>query len=183
MVGGGLWDLNLDVCGENDVSGMAVMGGVDWAVEMVVGDVCIFSSCTTKVDFLFLVYMIFGEGDLVTVVGLTSVGLLVEPADVGVLAGDVGLVVVCSGVCVGLGTVVWEAVFWVVSVFWVAVVSVAVVLSKEVFNLDGGFLTCLAGLFILFEDPTSSVSCCCFFLRFTSDSALTSKVSALFCFS
>ena len=39
MVGGGLWVVNLDVCGENDVSGMAVMGGVDWAVEMVVGDV------------------------------------------------------------------------------------------------------------------------------------------------
>src|ERR1043165_5752249 len=179
MVGGGLWDLNLDVCGENDVSGIAVMGGVDWAVEMVVGDVCIFSSCTTKVDFLFLVYMIFGEGDLVAVVGLTSVGLLVEPADVGVLAGDVGLVVVCSGVCVGLGTVV--SVFWIVSVFWVAVVSVAVVLSTEVFNLDGGFLTCLAGLFILLEDPTSSISCCCSLLRFTSNSALASKVSALFC--
>src|ERR1044071_2737423 len=173
MVGGGLWDLNLDVCGENDVSGMAVMGGVDWAVEVVVGDVCMFSSCTTKVDFLFLVHMIFGEGDLVAVVGLTSVGLLEEPADVGVLAGDVGLVVVCSGVCGGI----------VVSVFWVAVVSVAVVLSTEVFNLDGGFLTCLAGLFILLEDPTSSVSLCCFFLSSINDSALTSKVSALFCFS
>src|ERR1044071_3821658 len=104
-----------------------------------------FSSCTTKVDFLFLVYMIFGEGDLAAVVGLTSVGLLEEPADVGVLVGDVGLVVVGSGVCVGLGIVV--------SVVWVAVVSVAVVLSTEVCNLDGGFLTCLAGLFILLEDP------------------------------
>src|ERR1043165_1788613 len=178
MVGGGLWDLNLDVCGENDVSGIAVMGGVDWAVEMVVGDVCIFSSCTTKVDFLFLVYMIFGEGDLVAVVGLTSVGLLEEPADVGVLVGDVGLVVVGSGVCVGLGIVV--SVVWV-TVVSVTVVSAAVVLSTEVCNLDGGFLTCLAGLFILLEDPTSSVSLCCFFLSSINDSAFTSKVSALCC--
>src|ERR1044071_6563995 len=103
MVGGGLWDLNWDVCGENYVIGIAVMGGVDCAVEMVFGNVCMFSSCTTKVDFLFLVYMILGDGDLVAVVGLTSVGLLIEPADVGVLARDVGLVVVCSGVCIGLG--------------------------------------------------------------------------------
>src|ERR1044071_1178628 len=117
MVGGGLWDLNLDVCGENDVIGMAVIGGVDWAVEVVFGDVCMFSSCTTKVDFLFLVYMIFGDGDLVAVVGLTSVGLLVGPADVWDLAGDVCLVVVYSGVFVGLGmfvglgAMVWVAVF------------------------------------------------------------------------
>src|ERR1044071_3958240 len=131
MVGGGLWDLNLDVCGENDEIGIAVIGGVDCAVEVVFGDVCMFSSCTTKVDFLFLVYMILGDGDLVAVVGLTSVGLLVGPADVWDLAGDVGLVVVCSGVFVGLGTVVWEAVFWVVSVFWVVVVSVAVVLDRK----------------------------------------------------
>src|ERR1044071_56244 len=184
MVGGGLWELNLDVCGENDEIRIAVIG-VDCAVDVVFGDVCMFSSCTTKVDFLFLVYKILGDGDLVAVVGLTSVDLLVGPADVWDLVGDVGLVVglvvVCSDVLVGLGAVVWEAVFWVVSVFWVTVVSAAVVLSTEVFSLDGGFLTYLAGIFILFEDPTSSTSCCCSFLRFTNNSALASKVSALFC--
>ena len=114
------------MCGENDESGIAVIG-VDCVVEVVFGDVCMFSSCTTKVDFLFLVYKILGDGDLEAMVGLTSVDLLVGPADVWDLVGDVGLVVVCSDVLVGLGAVVWEAVFWVVSVFWVAVVSAVVV--------------------------------------------------------
>ena len=38
MVGGGLWELNLDVCGENDESGVDNMG-VDCVVEVVGGDV------------------------------------------------------------------------------------------------------------------------------------------------
>ena len=38
MVGGGLWDVNCEVCGENDESGMADMG-VDCVVEVVGGDV------------------------------------------------------------------------------------------------------------------------------------------------
>ena len=64
MDGGGLWDANMEVCGEKDVSGMAGMG-VDFGDEMGVGVVSIFSSCTTKVDFSFFctgseVMMVFG---------------------------------------------------------------------------------------------------------------------------
>src|ERR1044071_2417116 len=125
MVGGGLWDLNCEVCGENDESGMADIG-VDCVVEVVCGDVCMFSSCTIKVDFLFLLYKIFGDGGVEAVVVLTSVGTLVGPADVWDLDGDVivgsdvGLVVVGSDVVVGSGVVV-------LSVVWVEAVVLSAV--------------------------------------------------------
>src|ERR1043165_9550157 len=159
MGGGGLWDLNCEVCGENDESGIADIG-VDCVVEVVSGDVCMFSSCTTKVDFLFLLYKIFGDGGVEAVVVLTSVGTLVGPADVWDLGGyvivgsDVGLVVVGSGVVV-------LSVVWVATVVLSAVALSTEVLAAVVFSLDGGCLTCLAGIFFLFEDPTSSTSCCC----------------------
>ena len=107
---------------------IGVLGGVLW----------MFSSCITKVDFLFLLYKIFGEGEDVAVVGLTSVGPFVEPAVVWVFSCVVvGLVVVCvvagfvsglmvDGVVIGLvGTDVLVAVV-LVSVVWVAEVVVAV---------------------------------------------------------
>ena len=141
MGGGGLWDLNCEVCGENDESGMADIG-VDCVVEVVSGDVCMFSSYTTKVDFLFLLYKIFGDGGVEAVVVLTSVGTLVGPADVWDLVGDVvvgsdvGLVIVMTGSDVVVVSVVWVA----------AVVLTAMVLTA---SLDGGCLICLAGIFFL----------------------------------
>src|ERR1044071_858215 len=130
-----------------------------------------FSSCTTKVDFLFLLYKIFGDGGVEAVVVLTSVGTFVEPADVWDLGGrvvvDGVLVVVVVGSVVGLAVVVIGSDVVVVSVVLVA----AVVLATR---LDGGFLTCLAGIFFLLEEPTSSTSCGCSFFNCTRNFALTS---------
>src|ERR1044071_4363465 len=118
-----------------------------------------FSSCTTMVDFLFLLYKIFGDGGVEAVVVLTSVGTFVGPADFWDLGGDVvvgsdvGLVVVVTGSDVGLVVVVTGSDVVVVSVVWVAaVVLIAVVLTA---SLDGGFLICLPGIFFLLEEPTS----------------------------
>src|ERR1043165_4478684 len=100
-----------------------------------------FSSCTTKVDFLFLLYKILGDGGVEAVVVLTSVGTFVEPADVWDLGGRVVvggvLVVVVVGSVVGLVVVVVLAVSGVLA---------TVVLAA---SLDGGCLTCLAGIFFL----------------------------------
>src|ERR1044071_3094617 len=129
--------------------------------------------------------LIFGDSGVEAVVVLTSVGTFVEPANVwdlgsGVVVGGV-LVVVVVGSVVGLVVVVIGSDVVVVSVVLVAaVVLVAVVLAA---SLDGGFLTCLAGIFFLLEEPTSLTSCCCSLFFCTKAFALTSKVSALFCFS
>ena len=86
--------------------------------------------------------------------------------------GDVVVVVV-----VIMGTVVGS----VVVVVLVVVVVVVDVLGIEVLVLDGGCLTCFAGIFFLLEEPTSSTSCYCSCFFCTRASALTSKVSDLFC--
>src|ERR1044071_3428526 len=97
-----------------------------------------FSSCTTKVDFLFLLYKIFGDGSVETVVVLTSVDTFVGPADVWDLGGEVvvgsviGLVAVVIGSDVGLVVVVIGSDVVVVSVVSVAaVVLIAVVLAAS----------------------------------------------------
>jgi len=74
MVGGGLlvveeWDESLEVCGEKDDNGMAGMG-LDGGDEMGVGVVSMFSSCTTKVDFLFLLYRMKGDDGVGILVGV-----------------------------------------------------------------------------------------------------------------
>src|ERR1043165_7796705 len=92
-----------------------------------------FSSCTTKVYFLFLLYKIFGDGGVEAVVVLTSVGTFVEPADVwdlggGVIVGGV-LVVVVIGSVVGLVVVlIGSVVGLVVVVIGSDVVELLVVL-------------------------------------------------------
>ncbi len=66
--------------------------GMDCEIGVLGGVLWMFSSCITKVDFLFLLYKILGEGEDEAVVWETSVGPFVEPAVVWVLGCvEVGL--------------------------------------------------------------------------------------------
>ena len=108
---------------------------------------------------------------------LTSVGTCAGPADVWGCNGEVGGMII-GGVLVVV--VVGSVVVVVADVLVVAVV-LADVLGAEFLVLDGGCLTCFAGIFFLLEEPTSSTSCYCSCFFCTRASALTSKVSDLFC--